>query len=214
MDDAEFHYARTLAEILRVQRWAGGDSVPADRIFGLMHGFESVLRQERESFGIAEETQEKVEGLLEDIEAGNQSTDGHAIKGRLRRDEIDELDASRVIQLCRLQCRFTDAIEKIIQGKGRVFPSLRKSRLPEQNWFGALHYMELVDSTEGVHKKMYAVFAPAIPRVGEIVTPQGGSQMEVVAVDHVAITQGDSEDQGQPYLVPHIILKAFNDDED
>jgi len=48
------------------------------RIFGLMHGFESVIRQESEGFGISEETQEKVEDLLDDVEAGTQSADAQA----------------------------------------------------------------------------------------------------------------------------------------
>ncbi len=213
MNTLDFHQARILAEVLRLQRWAGGESVSADRIFGLMHGFETVLRQESESFGVSEETQEKMEDLLEDVEAGKQSPDGPSIKDRLRRDGIDETDAGRVILLCRLQSRFTEGIEKIAQGQGCIFPSLRQHRLPEQDWFGALHYMELVDCTEGVHKKMHAVFAPAIPRVGEFVTPQNGSAMRVTGVDHVAITQGDSEGVSQNCLVPHILLEAIDDDE-
>ena len=64
-----------LAEILRLQRWAGGESVSADRVFGLMHGFETVIREESEGFGITEETQDKVEDLLEDVESGKQSSE-------------------------------------------------------------------------------------------------------------------------------------------
>ena len=206
MDDANFAFARTLAEVLRIQRWAGGDWVPADRIFGLMHGFESVLRGERESFGITEQTQEKVEDLLEAIDRGELPADAMEIKARLRADGIDETDALRVMQLCHLQSRFTDTIGKIIEGEAVLFATLRRPRLPEQDWSGAVHYMELVDSTGGVRKKMHAVFAPAVPRVGETVTPQAGSVMEVVGVDHVVMTRGDREGHGHPCLVPHIIL--------
>jgi len=212
MNTNGLHQARILAETLRLQRWAGGESVSADRIFGLMHGFESVIRQEAEGFGISEDTQEKVEDLLEDVEAGRQSTDGRSIKDRLHREKIDEIDAEKVMLLCRLQSRFTESIEKIAEGKGCVFPRLRRPRHPEQDWFGAIHYMELVDCSEGVRKKMHAVFAPVVPRVGEFVTPQSGSQMRVVAVEHVAITQGDSEGVSQPCLVPHVMLEPVDKD--
>ena len=176
-----------------------------------MHGFESMIRQESERFGITEETQRKVEDLPEDVEAGKQPTDGPSVKGRLHREGIDEIDAENVMLLCRLQSRFGEGIQKIAQGRGCVFARLRGRRLPEQDWFGAFHRMELVDFTEGVHKKMHAVFAPAFPRVGELVTPQNGSQMRVVAVEHVAIMQGDSEGVSQPCLVPHILLEAIDE---
>ena len=114
--------------------------------------------------------------------------------------------------LCRLESRFLDGIEKIAQG--RIFPRLLKPRQPEQDWFGALHYMELFDSTEGVHKPLHSVFAAAIPRVGEFVTPQHGSQMRVVAVEHAAIALGESEGVSQPCLVPHVILEAIDEDGD
>ncbi len=212
MPEVDFNYARMLAEILRIQRWAGGDSVPADRIFGLMHGFESVFREETESFGISEATQEKVEDLPEEVEAGTQSSSGTSIKERLRRDGIKESDAKRVMELCLLQSRFNEGIKKIAKGKGSIFRSLNQPRLPEQDWFGALHYMELIDCSEGVHKKMHGVFAPAVPRVGELVTPQQGSTMEVVGVEHVAIAQGDQEGIMQHCLIPHILLEAVDDD--
>lgn len=212
MDDAEYHFARTLAELLRIQRWAGGDSVSADRIFGLMHGFETVLRQERTSFGIAADKQEKIEHLLEEIESGSQSADCLSIKDRLRRDGITDTEAACVMNFCRLQSRFIDGIEQVMQGRGKGFSSLGNAQLPEQEWVGALHYMELFDATEGAHKKMHAVFAPAVPRVGECVTPQGGSRMRVIAVDHVVLIQGRSEGHAQPCLVPHVILESLDED--
>ena len=209
MNTPGLHCAQILAELLRLQRWAGGESVSAARIFGLMHGFETVIREESEGFGVTEETQEKVEDLLEEVENGKQPVSGRSIKDRLRREKIKDSDAKRVMLLCLLQSRFTEAVEKI--AKARVFAGLKAPRLPEQDWFGALHYMELVDCTKDVHKKLHAVLAPAIPRVGEIVTPQNGSQMRVVEVEHVAITQGESEGILQPSLVPHIYLEAIDE---
>jgi hypothetical protein len=54
---------------------------------------------------------------------------------------------------------------------------------------------------------MHAVFAPAVPRVGEYVTPQNDSQMQVVAVEHHAIGQGNHEGISQPYLYHIFSLK-------
>ncbi|MCL4202048.1 MAG: hypothetical protein KJ000_06120 [Pirellulaceae bacterium] len=213
MDESQIPLPVILAELLRIQRWAGGDSVSAERIFGLMHGIESVIGQENESFGISEETQRKVEDLLEDVDNDKQSTDGMAIKDRLRRDGVDETDAARIMELCRLQSRFGTAIDKVVNGKGSTFSYLDRSRSPEQDWFGSLHYMELVDCTDGARNKMYAVFAPTVPRVGEIVSPQKGSTMKVVGVDHVVIDQGRQQGLSRHYLVPHVLLEATDDDE-
>ncbi|MBN2293316.1 MAG: hypothetical protein JXM70_12875 [Pirellulales bacterium] len=213
MDESQIPLLVILAELLRIQRWAGGDSVSAGRIFGLMHGIESVMRQENESFGISEETQRKIEDLLEDVDNDKQSTDGMAIKDRLRRDGVDETDAATIMELCRLQSRFGPAIDKVVNGKGSTFSHLDRSRSPEQDWFGSLHYMELIDCTEGARHKMYAVFAPTVPRVGEIVSPQKGSTMQVVGVDHVVIDQGRQQGLSQHYLVPHVLLEAIDDDE-
>lgn len=214
MTDTPIPAPRLLAEILRLQRWAGGEAVSSARIFGLMHGFETVIRQECECFGISKDTQRKVEDILEDVEHGRQSTDGPRIKDRLYRDGVDETDAGLVIQLCRLQSRFPDGIEQLINGRGSIFSYLSKDRLPEQDWSGALHYMELVDCTEGARNKMYAVFAPTVPRVGEIVSPQKGSTMKVVDIDHVVISQGSHEGISQHFLVPHVLLEAIEEDEE
>ncbi len=214
MDEKSNLHPKMLAEILRLQRWAGGDSVSADRIFGLLHGFESTLEQESESDGISKSTQRKIEDLLEDVEHGKQSSDGMSIKDRLHRDGVDESDASRVMELCRLQSRFTEGIEQIVQSQGSVFRYLHDSRLPEHDWFGALHYMELVDVTHGGRNKMYAVFAPTVPRIGEVVTPQSGSRMKVVEVEHVVIAQGAQEGVLQHYLAPHVLLEAVEEQED
>jgi len=203
--------AKLLAEVLRVQRWAGGDAVSAARIHGLLHGFESVLNEEIESFGISEEVQDKVETMLEDVESGKQATDGLAIKDRLRHDNVDETDAARVLELCRLQERFPEEIDALT-GLGSIFPGVSKLRQPEQNWFGALHYMELVDCTEDVHKKLHAVFAASVPRIGEVVTPENGTAMEVVAVEYSIVSQGEHESVSQPILVPFIYLEAIEDE--
>lgn len=203
-----------LAEILRLQRWAGGDSVSAARTFGLMHGIESVIRLETESYGISEETQRKIEDILADIENDKQSTDGMSLKARFRDDGIRETDVSTVMELCRLQSRFGEAINKIIQDAGSLFSHLANSNLPEQGWFGALHYMELVDCTEGARKKLHAVFAPTVPRVGEIVMPENGSPMLVTTVEHRVVTLGRQEGQSQHCLVPYVCLEAISDDEE
>ncbi len=213
MDESQVPLPIILAELLRIQRWAGGEGVSAGRIFGLMHGIESVIRQENESFGIAEETQRKVENLLEDVDRDKQSSDGTAIKDRLQRDGVDEADAATIMELCRLQGRFGPAIDKIVKGKGSTFSRLRQLRSPEQDWFGSLHYMELIDYTKDVRKKMHAVYAPAVPRVGEIVVPPGGSPMRVIRVDHVMNDQGRQQGLLQYILVPHVLLKATDVDE-
>jgi hypothetical protein len=209
----ELDRARLLAEVLRLQRWAGGESVPAARIFGLMHGFQSVLDQESESSGISKETQRKVEDLLEDVENGKQCSDGPSIKNKLREKEVDEIDAQCVMEMCRLESRFIQGIKKIANGRGSVFASVDKLRLPEQDWFGAFHYMELYDSTEEVSKKLHAVVAPVVPRVGEVVVPQSGSRMLVVAVEHVLAKQGEGEGVGQVIMIPYVYLESIDDQE-
>jgi len=203
--------ARLLAEVLRIQRWAGGDHIPADQIFGLMHGFESAYR-DGDSFGVSIEVQRKVENILQDVEFGRQSTDGMSIKDRLYEEEIDETVAGQVMELCRLQSRWLDGINKIVEGQGSVFAYL-KARHPVQGWFGALHYMELMDCTEGSHKKLHAVYAPTVPRVGEIVTPENGSPMQVVGVEYIVVEDGEDEGIKQPYLVPYVLLEADDEDE-
>ena len=202
---------RVLAELLRLQRWAGGDPVPADRIFGLLHGFETVIRQESKSFGISEKTQRKVEDMLQDVDSGAQATDGMALKHRMYDDGVDETDAADVLELCRLQGRWTDAIDAVVNGQGSTFSGLSVRRQPEQDWFGSLHYIELVDCTDGVRNPMHAVFAPAIPRVGEIITPQRGSTMEVVGVEHLVADQGKDEGIRQHILIPHVLLQMLDD---
>jgi len=210
MTQVDFNHARLLAEILRLQRWAGGDSVPAHRIYGLMHGFESTWEQEVASFGISKETQSMVEDVLDDIENNRQSEEGRAIKDRLRKDKIDESDAIKVCHLCRFESRFLNAVEKL----EKVFSSLRRPRFPEQDWRGALHYMELVDCTENVHRKLHAVLAPSVPRIGETVTPQRGSAMRVVQVEHCVVTIGEEEGMTLPVLVPYIYLEIEDNDND
>ncbi|MCE9561863.1 MAG: hypothetical protein K8U57_07400 [Planctomycetes bacterium] len=214
MAEPDYRYTKVMAEILRIQRWAGGETPDAARIFGLLHGFESVCRQENESFGISEADQDKVEDMLEEVEAKTQSTDGMSIKDRLRDDGIDESVASCVMELCLLESRFTDGVNAVINGRGSVFSHLGARRSPEHDWRGALHYMELVDCTEGAGKPLHAVYAPAVPRVGEIVTPEKGSRMVVVAVEHVAATIGSREGRPQACLVPYIMLKVHDPADD
>ena len=214
MENETVLIAKLLAEVLRLQRWAGGDSIPASRILGLLHGFETELRNECKSFGISEETQDKVEDLLEAVESGQQSPKSESIKSRLKAAQIKEADAIRVMELCWSQSRFTEGIEAIATAPRSRFRKLAKPRHSEQNWFGALHHMELVDCSAGKHAKMYAVLAPSVPCIGEIVTPQLGTQMKVIDVEHVVISQGDEEGITQRYLVPHILLESIEQSDD
>ncbi len=194
---------RLLAEILRLHRWAGGDAVSAARIFGLMHGFESVLTEEQ-SPGISRETQDKVEDLLEKVEAGEQSVDIRAIKNYLRGVKVNESDAASVMQLCRLQSRFSDGVEKIAKSPGSSFAPLLRERASERNWHGALHYLELIDSDGD---KMHGTFSPCVPRIGETVCPERGSRMKVVAVEHVAVALKKNPGPRDVLLIPHVILR-------
>ena len=206
--------AALLAEVLRLQRWAGGETVEAARIYGLAHGFESVIDSELESRGISAETQRKVEVMLDDVDAGRQPAGGRAIKDRLHRDGIRETDASRVMELCLLQGRFTDTISNVAGGEGSVFSSIDRLRLPEHDWLGAMHYMELVDCTDGGHTRMHGVFAPAIPRVGETIQPERGDPMVVVAVKHTIDKCGEREGVPIHHLAPCVCLVPAEDQDD
>lgn len=200
-----------LAEIIRLQRWAGGDAVAADRIIGLLYGFESVLDDD-DTFGISRETEERVEKVLEDVEAGEQSAESLEIKNQLRNVNVSESDAYRVMQFCLLQSRFIDGIRKIARARGSRFASLMRFESEEHHWRGAIHHVELFDTTMGARKKLHGAFTAAIPRVGEIIVPENGSTMRVVAVEYV-VTKSDEYDAA-PYLLlmPHVILEAVDED--
>lgn len=211
MENGTILLAKLLAEVLRLQRWAAGDSVPASRVLGLSHGFETELRNECESFGISKETQDKIENLLEAVENGKQSPKSESIKSRLKAIKVKESDAARIMELCWSQSRLTEGIEAIASAPRSRFRALAKPRHSEQNWFGALHYMELVDCSAGKRAKMHAVFAPSVPRIGEIVTPQLGTSMRVVDVEHVVISQGEQEGSTRHCMVPHILLENIDE---
>jgi len=196
-----------LAEVLRLQRWAGGDAIAADRIFGLLHGFESIMTEEHESFGISREVQDRAEVILQDVENGAQSADGFSIKQRLLDDKLDETVVSDVIHLCILQGRFPDATNKLTAATSH-FHHLTVSRAPELQWLGSLHYLELVDCTEDAHKKLHGCFAATVPRIGEVLTPENGSPMRVVDVEWLMISQGEDEVRRQTRLVPHVYLEC------
>lgn len=205
--------SRLLAEILRIQRWIGGESVSAERVFGLLHGFECTLRQEEESFGISDELCSKVEDVLEDVESGEQATDGPSIKHRLHTNGIDELDAFCVMRFCWLGGRFTDGIKQIANGQGSVFSTASQPNLPETDWIGTPQYMELIDCTEGQRNKMHAVFAASLPRVGETITPENGSAMVVIGIDHVIDSRSDVQDVRYSRLIPHVLLEPADQSE-
>src|SRR5262249_9572319 len=113
--------ARIMAEVLRVQRWAGGDSVSAARVFGLQHGFETTVREESIP-AVSEMIQDKVEDLLADVQAGKQKTDGLSIKDRLLQDGVDEEAARLVMEQCRLESRFPDEVVRILGNVRRGLP--------------------------------------------------------------------------------------------
>ena len=214
IDGYSLAVAKVLGEVLLLQRWAGGTAIPADRVFGLRTGFESVLEAELEHRGISREVQDRVEDLLQEIDQETHSTSPIAIKDWLRRERIDETIAGDVMQLCRLQSRFPDVIDQIIKEPGSPFSYLRKRELlPNSQWFGSLHFVELVDASGESEKKLHGVFAPSVPRIGEFIEPQGGQLMKVVDVGHVAITMDDSGNS-YPVLVPHVYLEPIEDDSD
>lgn len=196
-----------LAEVLRLQRWAGGEVISADRIFGLLHGFESVLSQEATSFGISREIQDRVEDLIEDVELGQQSAEGYQIKQWLLREDIDETVAGHVIKLCMLQGRFPQGVAMLTSPNSH-FCGLSSLDASELQWLGTIHFMELVDCTEETHKKLHACFAATVPRIGEVITPENGSAMRVVDVEWVVMTQGREEGMRQSVLVPHVYLEC------
>ncbi len=205
---------RLLSEVLLLQRWAGGPAVPADRIFGLMNGFESTLKEESSAVdgGISRAVQDRVEDLLEEIDSDTASTNPLSVKDWLWREGIDETVAGKVMQLCRLQSRFPDVIQRIVDEPGSPFSYLGQGdTFSNREWFGSLHYMELIDVSGETEKKMHAVFAPTVPRVGEVVTPEAGEAMQVVDVEHKVTTIAD--DCGSyPILIPYVYLAPEEDD--
>lgn len=154
-----------------------------------------------------------MEDILEDVESGKQSTDGIAVKHRLLMDGIDETIAGDVIRLCILQGRFQEATTKLTSSSSH-FSHLRILDAPEREWFGALHYVELVDCTEDAHKKSHACFVATVPRIGELVTPPNGSQMRVVDVEWLLVEQDDDSESAQNILVPHVYLECESDAND
>ncbi|QDU95178.1 hypothetical protein Pla8534_29900 [Lignipirellula cremea] len=98
---------------------------------------------------------------------------------------------------------------RLFTGRAPCFFELDLEKEPEQSWTGAIHYMELVDCTEGAHTKLHSVLAPVVPRIGEMVTPQKGSRMRVVDVEHVVVSQG-----GNYQMIPYVYLETEEADED
>jgi hypothetical protein len=209
---------RILGEILQLQRWAGGNAIAADRIHGLLNGFETAINEELDHFsrnGISEAQQNHVEDMLQAIDQGTASVDPQAIKTWLRTAGLDETIAAEVFQRCLLQSRFTDVINKIADHRGSQFDHLaHRSPFSVGQWLGSLHYIELVDSSGETDKKMHGVFAPCVPRIGEILTPEGGQCMQVVEVEHV-VTTINTDGVAQTILVPHVYLEPVDQaDED
>jgi len=211
MDQTAVSCGRMLGELLVMQRWAGGDHVSESRIFGLLKGFESALNAEQDAVrkhGISAETQDRVEDLLQEIDDGTQATNPMSVKAWLHAAQIEEDVAEDVMQLCLLESRFPDVIDRLASEPGSPFAGLMtKDFPPNRNWFGSLHYIELFDAEQN---KLHAVFAPAIPREGEYIQPEGGEIMRVVEVVHIVAKIGDNA----PILVPHVYLESDDDDVD
>jgi hypothetical protein len=75
--------------------------------------------------------------------------------------------------------------------------------------------MELVDMGGGGEgKPMHAVFASSVPRAGEVIEPQAGSLMEVVAVHHLVSDLDSGRTPGHRILVPYVYLEPIEEDED
>jgi len=209
-EDMARELARLRGEILMLQRWAGGEAVPAVRLFGLLNGFETIIRAEG-IVGISKETQDRVEDLLEVVDRGEQPTDPVHVASRLGSVGVSSTDAATVMQLCRLQDRFLNAIDRIASAPGSKFSYLNSKIGAEAQWTGPLHYMEIVE--ESVAGKLVAVHAPSVPRPGEIIEQMSGPDMEVIAVSHLLVQQPDSAGKKRNVLVPHVIVKQLEDDE-
>jgi hypothetical protein len=208
-------YAKTLSDILHIHRWAGGDLVDLATIYGLANGVESVV-EESVPRGISRETQEKIEDVLQDVDAGKQSPKSLDMKSRFRSDRICETDASIIMRLCVLQGRFTDVIKKIAESNGSVFNTVFGERTETSNWDGAKIYMELVVDLGEKKPRMIATFAPCIPRIGETIDLRdlfeeketGSMWMEVVGIEYSAHRMEDPLDKNpMAKLIPYIILE-------
>jgi hypothetical protein len=200
---------KLLSEVLLLHRWAGGEQVSLARIHGLANNVESVLKAEERDHLITEEVQEKVEDILEDVEAGQQDTSGMAIKDRLREEDIDEMDAKTIMRQCILESRFNEGVEAIASGEGSVFSTLLDKRTRNVDWFGALHYLEIID--ESGHTKQLSVFSPCVPRIGEVIETHKGTPMIVTDVSYYVQNVEDPLDGGHPQriLVPTIMARPL-----
>jgi hypothetical protein len=222
MDRQALLLGRALAEVLRLQRWAGGECADglSARLFGLLHGFETILNEEigeeetGRELGISNKVQTQVEEVLDELDGrdGDAGDFTFTFKDRMHKLKIEETDADKVMQLCLLQDRFPEVIKKI---RREAEKSLGGERSIESQWFGSLHYLELIDVTEGVEKKMYAVMSPCVPRIGETMEPEAGSLMKVVHVRYCVSRQMDSQGCAEAILVPYVLLEPVQqDDED
>ena len=129
-----------------------------------MHGFESVLQGEQPA-GITESTQRKVEDLLDEIDVRKTSIDWLSLKSHLREIEGDESDAALVMRLC--PCRAALAMLSRRSRVARLAVCASSAiEIGGAQWFGAIHYVELVDSTEGCIKNSMQHF-PHVSRVLE-----------------------------------------------
>lgn len=203
-----------LAELLRIQRSLAGDPISAARIFGLMHGFQSVIEEETESFGISDETQEKAEDLLDEMDKAGAVWDGMTLKHRIREVGISEEAFSKVCELCLLQSRFVNVIQALADRGDCRMVTDREAKSPIEGWFGPTIYMEIVDTSADAGKRSHAVFSSVVPRVGDTIEPRAGELMTVVEVRHIAIPMGEHESGQTSHLTPTVFVEPTGDEED
>lgn len=202
---------KLLAEVMLLQRWAGGDPVSLAQMFGLANSVESVLEEAKPNV-ISRETQDKVEDILDDVRNGRQDPDGMALKERLHSDGISETDAQTIMRLCVLENRFGDAVKTIAEAPGSTFSTVLDSPSSNHQWYGALHYLELFDESQ--HTPMLSVFSPCVPRIGETIETLKGSPMRVVDVRYSAQPVPDPlGGHQQRVLVPTVHLEPIDNDQ-
>lgn len=206
MDDQLKLLGKILAEVRLLQRWGGGDAVDRGRIFGLLHGFETALRQELEGEGISEDLQDRAEKVFEKIDEATVAPSSMIIKQWLREAGVPEHIAAKAMHNCVLDGRFVDTADKLHR------PMHSRDGAVETQALTANLYIELVDASGG--GKPRAAFCAAVPRIGELIRPEAGSPMRVIDVEYHARQDNDSLGVPRTVLVPNVLLAPHDEVED
>lgn len=211
MKPSDLKSAALLAEVLRIHRWAGSNEATAAKVFGLLHGIETVINpDDAEPMGISRETQDKFDDILDEIESTSQPANGMSLKARLRSDGIDEVDAKTLLDYYRLSGKFAEAIDMIAQADGSIYTS-RTVNSDERNWRGGLNYFEICyDLPDGTHKTI-GVFSPTVPRIGETVNLRDQQAMRVVDVVYLLCDDDEPTNGSTQYLLAHVIVEPAVD---